>query len=182
MKTGYKVSDAMTEKPVFVGPNEKISDCAKVMKDNHVGALLVKEEEKVLGICTEQDIVRKIIAENKDPSKIIIKDIIDTNVKKISPDKDIFDAMTKMKDHNIRHLPVMEGNKFVGLLTTKDILKIEPQLFDMLVDTIELREENNKPIKKSGDNEGICELCGNYSESISRNDDGNIVCEKCCGK
>ncbi|MCK5347676.1 MAG: CBS domain-containing protein [Candidatus Heimdallarchaeota archaeon] len=180
MKTGYSVSDAMTENPIFVGPDVSIVDCASVMKENHVGALLVKEDDKVLGICTEQDMVRKGILMNQLLSEIKIKEIIDTNVKKISPDKDIFDAIVMMRDMNIRHLPVInKKGKFVGLLTSKDILKIEPQLFDMLADAIELREENNKPIRRVGEDEGICQLCGNYAEKLAKNKDGAMVCEKC---
>lgn len=155
MKTGYKVSDAMTQEPIFVGPNEKIVDCAKKMKEHRVGALLVKEKDNILGICTEQDMTYKVVAENKNPEKILMKDIMCTKVKTITPELDIFEALMKMRDLDVRRLPVVNNGKLVGLLTQNDILKIEPQLFDLLVDKIELREEKKKPIKVKTPNEEV---------------------------
>jgi len=84
-----------------------------------------------------------------------------------------------MRDFDIKRLPVIKDKKFVGLLTLKDILKIEPQLFDMLVDRIELREEPSKPIRKITDNEGICSICGTFDQSLTKNPDGVFVCNTC---
>jgi len=148
MKTGYKVSDAMTQNPVFVNPDHKIVDCAKEMKAFKVGALIVKDGEKMVGICTEQDIVHKLVAENKNPEDILMKDVMCTSVRTISADKDIFEAIMKMRDLNVRRLPVIsDDGTLAGMLTSKDIFKIEPQLFDMLVDQIDIREEERKPVK-----------------------------------
>jgi signal-transduction protein with cAMP-binding, CBS, and nucleotidyltransferase domain len=96
----------------------------------------------------------------------------------ISPEKDIFEAITVMRDNNIRHLPVMQDGKFYGLVTTKDILKIEPDLFELMVDRIELKEEKRKPIYNISEREGICELCGEYSEEIMPFD-GSLMCSRC---
>jgi len=64
----------------------------------------------------------------------------------IAPEVDIFDAINMMSEYNIRHLPVMSDNKMIGFVTLKDILKIEPELFELLVDKFELRETERKPI------------------------------------
>jgi CBS domain-containing protein len=158
MKTGYKVYDAMTQEPVCVGPEDTIINCANIMKDNKVGGIIVKEGKKLVGICTEQDFVHKLISENKNPIDFKIKDIMCSNVRTIEPDKDIFDAIMKMRDLNVRRLPVVSNGELVGMLTMKDIVKIEPQMFDLLVDKIELREEDNKPIKIKEVDEEIDEL------------------------
>jgi signal-transduction protein with cAMP-binding, CBS, and nucleotidyltransferase domain len=181
MKTGYKVSDAMTQDPLYVFQDEDTASAAKVMKQYNVGALLVKEKAKLSGIATEEDFVRKVVAEGKDPKKVQMKDIMTHVLHTIAPEKDIFEALMVMRDFNIRHLPVVKDGKLLGLLTMKDILKIEPQLFDMLADAIELREEERKPIntKKSAKDEGICQLCGNYSEKTRKSKDGILVCNKC---
>lgn len=179
MKTGYKVSDAMTQQPIFVDPEATILNCAQLMRSNDVGSLLVKKGDKVIGICTEDDIIKKVIAEAKDTEAVRIKEIIDTNVKTIEPDKDIFDALMRMRDFDIKRLPVVKDGRFVGLLTLKDILKIEPQLFDMLVESIELREEKSKPIKNPSPDEGICQICGSYAAELEKNDDGVLTCENC---
>jgi signal-transduction protein with cAMP-binding, CBS, and nucleotidyltransferase domain len=65
----------------------------------------------------------------------------------ISPEKDIYDAIIKMRDKDVRRLPVIHDGELIGLLTEKDILKIEPSLFDLLVERYEIREEDKKPIK-----------------------------------
>ena len=179
MKTGYKVSDAMTHEPVFVGPEENIVECAKRMRDHNVGSVLVTQGDKVLGICTEDDIIRRVIAEDKSSREVKAGEVINTNVRTIDSDKDIFEAIMKMRDLNLKRLPVVSNGKFVGLLTMKDILKIEPQLFDMLVNMIDIREEERKPISRIGENEGICQICGSYADELIKNIDGVLVCDTC---
>ncbi len=147
MKTGYTVADAMTHEPVMITPNKTLRDAAKIMEKEHVGALLVKEDDKIVGIITEQDMVRKGIAGAGNPSQKKIKEIMATDLVTTTPDEDIFEALRIMRDYNFRHLPVMNEGKFVGLVTLKDILKIEPDLYEILVEKIELREEERKPLK-----------------------------------
>ncbi len=144
MKTGYKVCDIMTKKPIEVTPNTSIVDCARIMAENHVGSLLVGENKKLLGLLTEKDIVRKIVARGFNLEKINARDAMNTKFISIAPEKDIYDALVIMRDHNIRQLPVISGKTVVGYLTGKDILKIQPQLFELLADKIELREQERK--------------------------------------
>ena len=70
-----------------------------------------------------------------------------TDIITTTPEEDIFEALRIMRDYNIRHLPVLHQGKFVGLVTMKDILKIEPDLYEILVEKIELREAERKPIR-----------------------------------
>lgn len=144
MTTGYTVADAMTHDPITITPKKTLKEAANVMAKHHVGALLVKEEGSVVGILTEQDMVRKGIAGRGNPAMRKIKDTMETNLVTINPEEDIFEAIRIMRDYNIRHLPVLHNGKFVGLVTMKDILKIEPDLYEILVEKIELREEERK--------------------------------------
>ena len=96
----------------------------------------------------------------------------------IQPEDDIYDALLKMRDYNIRHLPVMDNDVMVGLLTLKDILKIEPQLFEIIVEKFEIREANRKMSQKPLDTEGICQTCGEYNEKIV-NSQGTLICPDC---
>lgn len=178
MKTGFKVCDAMTENPITVSSGTSLQDCAKLMAEKHVGALLVKKKEDLQGIITEQDIVRRAVAKGIDAAKSKVAEYMETKMISISPEADIFDALLKMRELNIRHLPVIDGKKFLGLLTLKDILKIEPQLFDLLVEKFELREEERKPLNRQKASEGICQICGNYAEKVVAVD-GVMMCENC---
>lgn len=144
MKTGIQVAEAMTEVPVTVSPETSLAECAKVMANKHVGSLVIKEKDDFLGIVTEQDFVRKAMAKNLPADLTKVKQIMRTTVITISPEKDIFEALELMGDQNIRHLPVVDGEKFIGFITGKDILKIQPELFEILADKIELREEERK--------------------------------------
>lgn len=164
-RTGYKVMDAMTKQPVVVKPGEKLESLAKKMARHHVGSLVVKDKEKLLGMITEQDVVRKVIAKNINPYKLKVKDIMEKNLVTISSEQDIYEALVLMKEHNIRHIPVMDGKKMAGFLTIKDILKIQPELFELMVEKFELREEKNKPVRKILEgNEEVCEFCGSVKK------------------
>ncbi len=176
MKTGYKVVDAMTISPISVNADTTLLECAVVMSKKHVGAVVVRDLDS-LGILTEQDIVRKVVANRVNVNEKV-KDFMETKLITISPDMDIYNALIKMRDNNIRHLPVVENNEMVGLLTIKDILKIEPELFDLIVEKFELREESRKPINRIIPTEGICQACGGYSEKVKEINE-TVLCEKC---
>ena len=168
----------MTEKPIAVSPDITIQECAKIMSEQHVGAVLVKKNGSLLGVITEQDIVRKSVINNDKPSVRKASEVMETQMHTIEPEKDIFEALVKMKDKNIRHLPVVADSEMIGLLTLKDVLKIEPQLFDLLVEKFELREEERKPINNQEDEEGICQECGKYSDELVEKD-GVLLCSRC---
>jgi len=137
----------MTHAPVTVSPNKTLRDVSRLMDKEHVGAVLVKEDGKIIGILTEQDIVRKGVGSLGNPAQKKVREIMMRDLTTTTPDEDIFEALRIMRDYNIRHLPVMHGGKFVGLVTLKDILKIEPDLYEILVERIELREMERKPVK-----------------------------------
>lgn len=174
MKTGYRVCDAMTKSPVAISPEATIKECADVMNKERLGSLLVKKDDKLLGIITDQDIVRKIIAKGTDPFTAKVEKHMQKELITITPEKDIFDAITLMASKNIKQLPVMDGRKMLGILTQKDVLKIEPELFDLLVDKLEIKEEPHKPIM----NEGLCAECGNYSDRLIKKN-GSLICNEC---
>ena len=178
MKTGYKVRDVMTTKPISVNSGLTLQECASIMDDNHVGAVVVKEGETTVGIITEQDITRKVVAKGINPLNKKVKEFMETQLVVIEPETDIYDALIKMRDLNIRHLPVVNNNAMIGLLTLKDILKIQPQLFDLLVEKFEVREEKKKPINRIIPEEGVCQACGNYSEEIKKVKD-SLLCTEC---
>jgi signal-transduction protein with cAMP-binding, CBS, and nucleotidyltransferase domain len=136
---------------------------------------------KLIGLVTEQDFVRKIIVK-KLPFSTPIKKIMSKSVITITPEKDIFDGMVLMKNSGFKRIPVVENEsvsppKLLGMLTIKDILKIEPVLFDIAFEKYELREERRKPIFQ-GTKEDVCAICGHMTANIiSRK--GMRVCRIC---
>ncbi|NTV23123.1 MAG: CBS domain-containing protein [Nanoarchaeota archaeon] len=178
MRTGLTVADGMTKEVISVLPEAAVLECAKQMKEEHLGSVLVEKDGALLGILTEQDLVYKVVAGQLDPSKAKVSDIMTARVITISPDKDIYDAIMKMAQMNVRRLPVIDGKELVGMITMKDILRLEPELFEHIVDKIELREEESKLISKVNESEGICELCGNYALKLYETG-GSLVCKAC---
>ncbi len=177
MKTGIRVIDAMTRSPITINPEASVIECARIMKKNKIGSLLVVDnEQNLVGIVTKSDLIKRVIANNLDYS-IKVKEVMTKRIFTISPEKDLYEAIKKMKELDIRHLPVIdEKGKLIGLITLKDILKLQPHLFDTILDVIKLREETEKlKLLKPGH----CEICGEYSEKLYRLPDGTFVCEKC---
>jgi signal-transduction protein with cAMP-binding, CBS, and nucleotidyltransferase domain len=174
METGYMVCDAMTKMPVVVPIDATIQDCAKVMHKENVGSLLVKDKHALKGLITDEDIVHEIVAKGIDPKTTKVKEHMATSLITITPEKDIFEALTLMMTKNIKQLPVVDGEKMIGILTLKDVLKLEPELFDLIVDKIKIKEEEHKPLV----NEGICQECGNYSPKLVNRNDA-MICKEC---
>ncbi|MCF7866244.1 CBS domain-containing protein [Candidatus Woesearchaeota archaeon] len=146
MKTGYPVLDIMTTEPVHISQDKTIQEAAILMKEHDVGSLIVVKGNDFTGLITEEDFSYKAIAENKPADKTIVKELM-TPIEKIisvEPLLDIYDAIKVMNENNVRRLPVISDGKLKGLITRKDILKIEPTLFDITVEKIRLREEERK--------------------------------------
>ena len=144
MDTGIKVGDLMTKEPVTVSHNTSLQECARIMAKEHVGSLLVTKNKKLVGVVTEQDIVRKAVIKNLSAKNNPISKVMETKLITVSPSLDIFEALKKMSKFNIRHLPVMHKGAMVGFITTKDILKVQPELFDILQDKIEIRQQEQR--------------------------------------
>jgi len=180
LKTGVKIADAMTTRPISVEPDKTIEECAQVMQNSHVGSLVILKGQRLAGIITEQDIVRKVIAKKLSPVKTKVKDAMITDLITADPADDIYDALVIMRDNNIRHLPVVHKGKLVGYLTIKDVLKIQPQLFEIIVEKFELREEQNKPLGVVPGDE-TCDVCGLPSDTLYEVD-GEMCCRLCRNK
>jgi len=182
MKTGYTVADAMTTKPVTCSPTTTLKECAQLMKHHDVGSLLVIDNDELAGIITEEDFVHKAAVQGLNLNTAVAQDIMSDNLVVVEPGTDIFDALNIMNEHRIRHLPVMEEGKLRGLITLRTILKIEPQLIELIAERIELRGISpESPLLESFETElssGQCESCGNYSNRLIERD-GKKLCPNC---
>ena len=96
-------------------------EAAKVMTDNNIGCLVVVDNV-LEGIITERDMLNKIVAKDRDPKKVTVKEIMSRNVISISPDKDMEVACDLMSKHRIKRLPVVFGNEVIGIITSTDVV------------------------------------------------------------
>jgi len=146
LETGFRVLDAMTKMPITIHQDATITECAQLMVKHDVGSLLVVENGKLVGILTEGDLTYRVIARSLSPDEVKVRDVMTSDVVTIPPHYDIYDALMHMNKFEIRHAPVLHEGSLVGFLTHKDILKIQPDLFDVLIDKVKIREESNKPV------------------------------------
>ncbi|MFT4312962.1 MAG: cyclic nucleotide-binding/CBS domain-containing protein [Candidatus Woesearchaeota archaeon] len=144
METGYTVLDAMTRMPVTVTHNDTVASCAEIMAKHRLGSLIVLDNDKqnLAGIVTEGDLIRKVISQGLHPKDVQISQIMTKDVISITPQMDIHEAMLTMNNFDIRHAPVLHEGKLSGFLTLKDILKIQPELFDIMAEKYRLQEES----------------------------------------
>ncbi|MCW1296115.1 MAG: CBS domain-containing protein [Candidatus Parvarchaeota archaeon] len=179
MKYGITAKDAMTRHPVKINPDVNVMNAARKMIKENVGSLLVIEKNKLLGILTEKDIIQKVIAKGKDFRKIKVKDIMTTNVISISSNTDLYDIAKLMNEKGVRRLPVIDNGVLKGIVTEKDLLKIEPSLIDVLIEKIKIREPDIKRLV-SGKmrHPGTCEICGNYTDELIESR-GMFICNDC---
>lgn len=100
-----------------------IKEAAKVMKTKKIGCLLVEKDNVIIGIVTETDIVRRLIAEGKDPESTQVKIIMSSPLITIDAGKSIIDANDMMDKNNIRHLAVKEDNIIIGVVSSRDMMR-----------------------------------------------------------
>jgi CBS domain-containing protein len=106
-----------------VTPEMSVYDAMTLMAEKNVGALLVMQAEKVVGIASERDFVRKVDLKQRASQNTTIKDIMTSDVITIQASEKLEECMEKMIEKNIRHLPVYDGDKLLGLISVRDVLK-----------------------------------------------------------
>ncbi len=119
-----RVADFMVRNVITISKDETLKEAALKMRKHRVGSLVVVEGEKPIGIVTERDIVYKLVAEGK-PFNTKVEEIMSKDLKTITKDKTLKEAAKIMAAHGIRRLPVVEGEKLIGIITMDDILRAE---------------------------------------------------------
>ncbi len=106
-----------------IEPQTSVYDAVKIMSDNNVGALLAMDGESLAGIFSERDYARKIILKGRASSETRVGDVMSKNVVCAQPSQTVEECMALMTDKNIRHLPVLENNKVIGIISIGDLVK-----------------------------------------------------------
>ena len=106
-----------------VTPDSSVLEAIKEMADKQVGALLVLDHDKPVGIVSERDYARKVILQGRSSQETPVKEIMTTRVVCARPDLNVEECMAIMTDRRIRHLPVMEGDRVLGMISIGDLVK-----------------------------------------------------------
>ena len=119
-----KVKDVMSEKVVTIEEDTTVSEAAKIMSENKIGCLIISKDKKVVGIVTERDLVRRVLAEKLDPEKTNVGQVMSKPVIVIKDTVTIEDAVAVMAKNGVRRLPVInEEYVLVGIVTATDLAK-----------------------------------------------------------
>lgn len=131
MKTLRRVLEAKGDQVFSVGPDTTVFDALGEMSERDVGALIVMEDGKVVGIFSERDYARKIILAGKASRETSVREIMTSRVIYARPELSLEECLALMTDKRIRHLPVMKGDDLVGVVSIGDLVKgiIDDQRF-----------------------------------------------------
>lgn len=178
------VADVMTRDPVTIKSDSSLRECAKLMIRKKVGSVLIAEKKKLLGFISTEDLLWVIIKkQNQDLSKIKAIDISPKKLSTINPFVTLDEAIKRMKKFKFERLPVVQNGELVGIITIKDILNFNPEIYPELEEFARIREESeklrriNEAKSRMTIEEGICEECGHQDTLHKVN--GMLICSSC---
>jgi len=120
-----------------ISPHTTVFNALELMLEKNVSSLVVMEDEKLIGIFTERDYARKVTLKGKTSKETPVGDIMSGNVITVSPDSTIDECMNLMTNNFIRHLPVMENDKLIGLISIGDVVKYIIQEQKFIIENME---------------------------------------------
>ncbi|HZC36486.1 MAG TPA: CBS domain-containing protein [Chthoniobacterales bacterium] len=120
-----------------IAPDAMVYDAIKQMAQRNVGALVVLEDAKLLGIISERDYTRKVILQGKSSKETLVGEIMTRELVTAQPNDNIGACMRVMTERRVRHLPVLEGSKVIGIVSIGDLLKWLISEQDAAIDHLE---------------------------------------------
>jgi len=175
------VRDIMSSPAITIDENETVNKAAQLMEKHDVGCVIVTSKQgKPLGIITERDLVVRILAKKTQPSRIMAKEVMSSPLITIDPGVTLSEAARRMSRLNIRRLGVIYKGNIVGLVSSKDILAVTPELIEIIQEKarIEGGKTIETPLRKRSPLAGYCDQCGRWSDTLEESE-GRFICEDC---
>lgn len=136
METIRQILDKKGNQIYSVTPETTVYDTLKLMADKNIGAVLVLDKGELVGIMSERDYARKVILKGKFSKEIPVHEIMSSNVICIDPDQTIINTKAVMIQKRIRHLPVMEDDKLVGIISIGDVVNAVLEENSFIIDQL----------------------------------------------
>jgi len=172
-----KVKEIMSTPVLTIEYNKTVEDAAKIMAKNRVGSLIVTKNKKAIGILTDSDIIKKVVAKNKVPSKLKVLSVMGKPLIKVYPDEEIEKVVDKMIRNNVKRLCVVDKEgKPVGIVSLTDVAKSSSKMYELLEKRLEMKE--SEVTIREETTIGICDVCENYSDNLRLYND-KWVCSNC---
>ena len=182
LRTRMVVKDIMSSPVVTLGESAPSNKVANIMDENDLGCVIVTNKVgKPVGIITERDLVLRVLAKNLVPDAVKANDIMTSPLVTIEPEATISEAARRMSRLDIRRLGVVYKGNLVGLISSRDILGVMPELIEIIQERTRLEgaaeaEENVEP--EENPLSGYCDRCGVFSENL-KDVNGQNLCEDC---
>lgn len=180
IRTRMLVKDVMSS-PVFtIDEDATVNKVAQLMEEHELGCIVVTSKEgKPVGIITERDLVKRVLAKNARASMLSAKEVMTSPLITINPDETLSDAARRMSDLNVRRLGVMYKGNLVGIISSKDILAITPELIEIIQEKAKI--EGRTAMEEATEYApmaGYCDSCGLWSDALEEAE-GSFLCEEC---
>ena len=142
-----KAENVMTAEVAVMNENESVKKAAEVMAQEDVSAIIVMVEGKAIGIVTERDILKRIVAEDKNARNTKLKEIMSSPLVTIEPNTDLEEAARLMFEKKMKNLPVVHENRLIGLINLQDICLLQPEILKLLIETMETPKNIQKVLR-----------------------------------
>jgi signal-transduction protein with cAMP-binding, CBS, and nucleotidyltransferase domain len=176
------VKDVMTSPVVTTEEASSANKVAGLMLDNKVGCVIVVDKAgNAIGIITERDLVVRVLAKNTVPANAKAKDFMTSPLVTVDPETLVTDAARMMSKKDIRRLGVLYKSKLVGIVSSKDILDVMPELLEIMQERTRIEGAGGPDATDQAEEaplSGYCDRCGMYSENL-RDANGKYLCEDC---
>jgi len=124
MKSVANILKSKPDQAVYkIAPGDSVYDALRLMADRNIGALLVVEEGKIVGILTERDYARKVVLMDRSSKQTTIREVMTSSVMYVRPDQTNEECMALMTDNRLRHLPVIDNGRLLGVVSIGDLVK-----------------------------------------------------------
>ena len=123
MKLVKQLLDTKGRDILSISPDASVLDAIKVMADKGIGALVVLQDTALVGVVTERDYARKVILKGRSSENTLVSEIMTENVITTTGDDSVDECMNLMTDRRIRHLPVVDGESVIGIISIGDLVK-----------------------------------------------------------
>ena len=120
-----------------ISPDSYVYDALEELEENNLGSLVVVENGKLIGVFTERDYARKVILKGRSSKETVVRDIMSSRPVFVNPDNTLDECMQLMTDKFIRHLPVLENDELVGVISIGDIVKYTIYEKDFIIGNLE---------------------------------------------
>ncbi|NWF86969.1 CBS domain-containing protein [Candidatus Bathyarchaeota archaeon] len=176
------VKDVMSSPVITIKEDAPANEVAELMGKHGLGCIIVTSKNtKPLGIITERDLVERVLAKNVRPDAVNAEEVMTAPLITIEADETISKAARTMSRLNIRRLGVMYKGQLVGLLSSKDILAVMPELLETIQERALMEGENRaqeEMVEEEKPLAGYCDHCGVWSDSL-KEVNGEFLCEDC---